>query len=155
MAADVSNTVHDSFTVERVLPAPPSRVFDAWATIEAKSRWFVAHGAQTRLREMDFRVSGRDHLLTVWPDGTRSEFQAQYFDIVPDRRIVYVYEMRLNGVKISVSLATIGFEESRGGTKLTVTEQHAFLDGYQDDGSREKGTNVLMDQLAALFSPAH
>jgi len=28
-----------------------------------------------------------------------------------------------------------------------VTEQHAFLDGYEDGGSRERGTLGLIDNL--------
>jgi uncharacterized protein YndB with AHSA1/START domain len=155
MVTDTSNASHSSFTIERVFHAPPSLVFAAWATKEAKSRWFVAHGADTKQREMDFRVGGRDHLLTVWPTGNRSEFRSQYFDIVPDRRIIYVYEMRIDSVKISVSLASVEFEPSGDGTRLKLTEQHAFLDGYEDNGSREKGSNVLMDQLGASFSPSH
>jgi len=31
---------------------------------------------------------------------------------------------------------------------MTVTEQGAFLDGYDDAGSRERGTGALMDALA-------
>jgi uncharacterized protein YndB with AHSA1/START domain len=155
MPADAPKAVHSSFTIEREFAARPSLVFKAWATVEAKSRWFVAHGAESTQREMDFRVGGRDHLLTVWPAGMRSEFEAEYFDIVPNRRIVYVYEMRIDDVKISVSLATVELEEVRQGTRLTLTEQHAFLNGYEDKGSREQGTNVLLDQLGALFSASH
>jgi hypothetical protein len=29
-----------------------------------------------------------------------------------------------------------------------VTEQHAFLDGYEDSGSRERGTRSLLENLA-------
>ena len=32
-------------------------------------------------------------------------------------------------------------------TKLTITEQGVFLDGYDDAGARERGTNDLMDKL--------
>jgi len=36
----------------------------------------------------------------------------------------------------------------KAGTRMSVTEQGAFLDGYDDAGSRERGTGSLMDQLA-------
>jgi hypothetical protein len=32
-------------------------------------------------------------------------------------------------------------------TRLVMTEQGAFLDGYDDAGSRERGTNFLLDAL--------
>jgi hypothetical protein len=34
-------------------------------------------------------------------------------------------------------------------TTLTVTEQGAFLDGYDDAGAREQGTGHLLDALGA------
>jgi hypothetical protein len=33
------------------------------------------------------------------------------------------------------------------GTRLVVTEKGAFLDGYDDAGSRERGTGLLLDRL--------
>ena len=36
-----------------------------------------------------------------------------------------------------------------GKTTLIVTEQGAFLDGYDDAGSREQGTGYLLDALGA------
>ncbi|HEX9785108.1 MAG TPA: SRPBCC domain-containing protein, partial [Opitutaceae bacterium] len=79
--------------------------------------------------------------------GRVSDFQAQYHDIVQDRRIVYSYSMHIDDKKISVSLATIEFEPAGKGTKLVLTEQGAFLDGYDDAGSRERGTGSLLDAL--------
>ena len=35
------------------------------------------------------------------------------------------------------------------GTRLKITEQGAFLDGYDDAGSREHGTGLLLDRLGA------
>jgi hypothetical protein len=49
--------------------------------------------------------------------------------------------------KISVSLATMQLKADGGQTTLTVTEQGAFLDGYDDAGSREHGTGYLLDAL--------
>jgi len=148
-------TVHGAFTLERAFDAPPSLVFQAWATMEGKKKWFGGPQAQEQLREMDFRVGGRDALVGKFPSGVTHEFRSQYFDIKPNERIIYVYEMFLDGVKISTSLATIDFEPKGKGTRLIVTEQHAFLDGYEDNGSREHGTNILLDLLVASFNPKH
>jgi len=146
-------TVHDDFTIERDIAAAPALVFQAWATLEGKNQWFGSRQAKERLREMDFRVGGREVLAGQFPNGVTHEFRAQYFDIKPNERIVYVYEMFLDGVKISTSLATIDFAPKGKGTHMVVTEQHAFVDGYEDKGSRERGTNDLMDALVACLSP--
>jgi len=61
--------------------------------------------------------------------------------------VIYSYEMHLDDRKISVSLATLELKPAGIGTRLVMTEQGAFLDGYDDAGSRERGTNHLLDAL--------
>jgi hypothetical protein len=68
---------------------------------------------------------------------------------VSNQRIVSTYEMYLNETRISVSLATVELEAAGIGTRLTYTEQGAFLDGYDDSGQREHGTRELFAALAA------
>jgi uncharacterized protein YndB with AHSA1/START domain len=144
---------HATFTIERKLDFPPAKVFNAWADPNAKERWFgPPSDVKTENREQNFHVGGRDRLKGSWPSGMVSEFSAEYWDIVPNARIVYVYEMHLNGKKISVSLATVQFVAEGKGTRMIVTEQGVFLDGYDDAGSREHGTNQLMDKLAASLA---
>jgi hypothetical protein len=46
-----------------------------------------------------------------------------------------------------VSQAAIELVPDNGGTKFTLTEYGDYLDGYDDAGSRERGTNHLMDAL--------
>jgi uncharacterized protein YndB with AHSA1/START domain len=150
------SVTHAIFTLERTYPASPKRVFDAFATEEDKSRWFSGEHGEWALveRAFDFREGGEERLTGRWPSGRVSAFHARYLDIVPQARIVYVYEMRLDGVKISASLATVELKPAPGGTRLVVTEQGAFLDGYDDNGSRERGTAELLDRLGASLAPA-
>ena len=143
---------HGAFTLERTYDAPVERVFRALSDGAAKAKWFGGAEGQWRQieRAMDFRVGGAERLKGRWESGVVSTFDAVYHDIVPDRRIVYSYEMHLNEAKISVSLATMEIEPAGPGrTTLKVTEQGAFLDGYDDAGSRERGTAFLLDKLGA------
>ena len=55
--------------------------------------------------------------------------------------------MHLDDKKISVSLATMQLKAEGAETTLMVTEQGAFLDGYDDAGSREQGTGLLLDAI--------
>jgi len=59
---------------------------------------------------------------------------------------VYSYAMYADDTLISVSLATIEFAESGDGTKLTWTEQGAYLDGHNgaDASAMRKGGTVEM-----------
>ena len=151
------SVTHAIFTLQRTYPHPLSRVYDAFATPQGKERWFSGeqHGAWELLEKgFDFREGGEERLVGRWGDGKVSEFQAHYLDILPGERIVYVYEMRINGTKISASLATLEFQPAAGGTTLKVTEQGAFLDGYDDAGSRERGTAELLEQLGKSLETA-
>ncbi len=138
-----------SFTISRLLKASPARVFDAWTTPEGKQAWFVAPNAQWKEieRKFDFRVGGNEIVAGRWASGMVTRFDCYYRDIVPGQRVVYVYDMWLDERKISVSLATIEIRAEGDGTRMVVTEQGCFLGGYEDQGSREHGTNALMDQL--------
>ncbi|HEY0469766.1 MAG TPA: SRPBCC domain-containing protein, partial [Polyangiaceae bacterium] len=81
---------------------------------------------------------------------TVHQYDCCYLDIVPEARIVYSYAMQLGDTRISVSLATVEFQADGAGTLLKFTEQAVFLDGYDDSGSRERGTNELLSKLAAV-----
>jgi uncharacterized protein YndB with AHSA1/START domain len=143
------SAMHGSFTIARDYDAPVAMVFKAWADRDAKARWFVGPADwQNVVREQDFRVGGRDRLQGHWRDGTVTDFQAHYLDIVANKRIVYVYDMFHGGKKLSVSLATIEIAPEGKRTRMTVTEQGVFLDGYEDKGSRKHGIGAQMDLLA-------
>ena len=148
--ANGRSTAHDTFVIERTYDATPARAFKAWADPAAKARWFVGPPEWTLIeRSLDFRVGGIEHLKGGFPGGRTSGFAARYLDIVPDRRILYVYDMRLTGTHISSSLATVEFAPAGKGTRVRFTEQAVFVDGYDDCGSRERGTTILLEQFGA------
>jgi uncharacterized protein YndB with AHSA1/START domain len=145
-----SSTQHATFVIERTLGFAPAVVFAAWADAGAKARWFSGPNDWRQIaRELDFRIGGREHLSGEFPGGRISVFNSTYHDILPNERIIYAYDMQINEAHISVSLATIEFKADRVGTRLIVTEQGVFLDGYDDAGSREHGTRALLDRLNA------
>lgn len=149
-AAAPRSVVHAIFSLERVYDASPALVFRALSDPAAKARWFEGGGGWTPIeRMMDVRPGGRERAKGRWPNGLVTTFDAVYFDVVPNRRLVYCYEMHLDARKISVSLATIELAPAGAGTRLKLTEQGAFLDGYDDAGSREHGTGLLLDRLGA------
>jgi uncharacterized protein YndB with AHSA1/START domain len=145
------SVVHATFHLERSYDAPVARVWRALTDETAKQKWFGGTPGRWELleRHMDVRVGGRERLKGRWEGGVVSTFDATYHDVIPNERLIYTYEMHLDDKKISVSLATMALKAQGGKTTLMVTEQGAFLDGYDDAGSREHGTGHLLDALGA------
>lgn len=145
--------IHGSFTVDRVFDASPARVFKAFADPKAKAAWFAGgNGWKELKRELDFRVGGSEFVHGRFPDGMESKFIARYHEIVPNERIVYVYDMHANGGFMSVSLATIELTAKGKQTAVRFTEQGVFIDGADGNESRREGTTYLLEQLAASLT---
>ena len=141
---------HGTFSIERTLRAPLARVFAAWTDIELKARWFIGPAPwQAVERQLDFRVGGTELMRGEYPDGPSTLFVARYHVIVPNRRLVYVYDVHTGAKHLSVSLATVEFVASgESATRITFTEQAAFLDGEDGLRSRELGSAAHLDRLA-------
>lgn len=154
------SVIHDTFTIERTYPASPARVFAAFASEEAKNTWGDTGDLEPTPdsapgdTEFDFRVGGRERFSHVW-QGTAYRYDALYYDIVPDQRIVYSYEMYADDARISVSVTTIEFAKSSDGSTLTYTEQGAFLDGIDGPEAstlRKEGTEEMLDNLTGYLA---
>jgi uncharacterized protein YndB with AHSA1/START domain len=153
---DRTNT-HATFTLEREYDAPLDQVWAAFADLELKKRWFGGGDFHDVEFAEDFRVGGTFTNKATDGDGHRSEFRATYSDIVDRERIVYSYDMWLDGAHASTSITTITFVPDGSGTLLTFTEQGVHLDGVHGPGpeaaaGREHGTGWLLDALGAWLT---
>jgi uncharacterized protein YndB with AHSA1/START domain len=153
------NVVHASFTITRRWKAGPARVFAAFADQAQKDKWFggIKGEWEPVSRSFDFRVGGKENVSGRWKQtGIVSHFDCVYQDIVPPSagdagRIISSYVMHLDARKISVSQQCIEIVPDGEGTKLVLSEYGDYLDGYDDAGSRERGTNFLMDALCGTL----
>ncbi len=153
---------HATFVLERQYPVPVDRVWDAFADPEIKRKWFGGDDFVDVERSDDFRVGGvaiDDGRLG--DGGPLSQFRATYTDITLHQRLVYTYDMWLDGIHASTSITTIVFEPAddgaTSGTRLTFTEQGVHLDGVHGPGpdaaaGREAGTDGLLDALGKLLA---
>jgi uncharacterized protein YndB with AHSA1/START domain len=146
------SVTHATFVLERVYPVAPARVFNAFADPKAKAKWFAGPPDWDQGKvALDFRVGGTEVNEGGPKGGPWSIFNALYQDIVPNERIVYTYEMTLDGKRISVSVASIELRPEGSGTRLVLTEQGAYLDGWDHPDQREAGTKGLLDALGAAL----
>src|SRR5215207_4919466 len=112
------SVAHGSFTIERSYDVPPARVFKAWADPAIKAKWFGAGASQI----FEFREGGREFAGSAEGETPSFTFDVRYYDIVPDNRIVYAYDMTMNGARLSVSIASVEFRAKGAGTNMVVTE---------------------------------
>jgi uncharacterized protein YndB with AHSA1/START domain len=139
---------HGTFVLERRYPASAARIFQAWADPAIKQRWF---GNGEPMQVFDFREGGREYSEGEG-GGATFIFDVTYQDIVENNRIVYSYQMSMNGKRISVSVAAVELFPDGEHTRLTVTEHGCFLDGLDNVAQRQAGTEQLLDALGAELS---
>lgn len=142
---------HGTFTLERDYPVSRAKVFAAWSSAQAKAHWFIGpDGWSCVQRELNFTAGGTEVLVGRFASGRETRYTARFHAIEPDSRLVFVYDMHLDRVHHSVSLATVELTTVAAQTHLTFTEQVAFLDGTQAEegtAARERGTALHLDRL--------
>ncbi|ESW82478.1 SRPBCC family protein [Mesorhizobium sp. C280B] len=152
---DEHSVIHSTFTIERTYPQSPERVFLAFADKVTVRRWRVEGDGFTIAEfTFDFRVGGGEVSRFSYQGGPEIRLDAQFQDIVPDRRIVFSYRMAVGAQPLSASLTTVELAPSGEGTRLTYTEQGAFFDGVDSAQGREEGTRGLLQALAAELQKA-
>ncbi|WP_426517181.1 SRPBCC family protein [Diaminobutyricibacter sp. McL0618] len=142
---------HSTFTLEREYKASPAKVFKAFSDPAIKAKWFEAPSDEWRHigSSLDFREGGREHSEGQFGEGGPvSRFDAYYHEVVDDLRLVYDYEMRVDGQRLSVSLASIELTPTATGTRLTLTEQGVYFDDLDNTEQRKEGTIELLESLA-------
>ena len=122
----MTTTTHASFVIERRYDASPQRVFAAWSDPAAKRQWFVeGEGWEIQSYELDFREGGAEksrfrHLKGEEIFGEKTIFgnETVFSEIVPNERIIFTYSMDRNGVRFSVSLASVELNAAGAGTRM-------------------------------------
>jgi uncharacterized protein YndB with AHSA1/START domain len=148
------SVAHGVFTIERSYASvAPQRVFDAFASIEGKNDWFTAPNGQWDIveRTMDFRAGGRERLKGQWRTGRVTEFDATYYDIIPrgaDRLRLRDAPGRAKDLGLAGHLRV---QTSGGRRQADHDGAGAFLDGYDDNGSREGGSRHIIEKLSAYL----
>ena len=142
------------FTLAREYPAPLPQVWDAFAQEDQKLAWWGAGDSiEPGEWSFDFRVGGRDVAEGKFHDGPVTRYEATYTDIVERVRIVITYDMWIDGVHMSTSVASLEFEAISEGTRFTHIEHGVFFDQFWADGpNREEGTRGLLEALSTCLT---
>ncbi len=148
--------------LERTIPVPPERVWDAWTKPELIMQWFTPAPWKTVACEIDVRPGGRFDTTMESPEGERYPNAGCIVDVVPGRRLVFTSVLTedfrpsapANGAEDLAFTGRITIEPSADGTRYTAIAMHP------DDESRQRhadmgfhdGWGAAIDQLVALMS---
>lgn len=97
-----TNTVE----LHRVLKSTADRVYRAFITADAFSKWLPPHGFIGTVHEMDSRVGGRYKMsFTNFTTGHSHSFGGEYLELEPGKRLRYTAEFE--GMQLPGQMQTI------------------------------------------------
>lgn len=115
----MSNTIR----LQRVLKAPPERVYRAFLDPDALVKWMPPNGFTAKVHHMEPRVGGSYKMsFTNFSTGKSQSFGGEYLELIPNKRIRNTDKFddpNLTGQMEN----TIGFKEVSSGTELTITQE--------------------------------
>lgn len=143
-AAVVAST---TLRVERRFRASPERVFEAWTTADALSRWSSPDAGVADV-EVELRVGGRYRMAMAGPDGTVHRVAGTYREVDAPRRLVYTWRWEtIPG--FPETLVTVELTpRADGGTDLLLV--HEGLPDTPSGRRHELGWDASLAKLATL-----
>jgi uncharacterized protein YndB with AHSA1/START domain len=110
--------------LERLIPAPPERVFEYWTEPELLLKWFGPENFDIPAHDLDIHPGGKWRIVLRTPDGTLRTVSGVYNTIEPSRRIVFTWGWDDdNGVRGHETEVTVTLAPTPGGTRLRLVQQ--------------------------------
>ena len=136
--------------IERLIPATPRVVFEAWLDRAALQRFMCAGpGVRVTRAECDPRVGGK-FLIVMNVEGHDLPHYGEYLEIERYSRIVFTWRSHLAG---EGSRVTLTFADGpRGQTRLTL--EHVGLADEEIRGKHHDGWSHIVTELSRLATAA-
>jgi uncharacterized protein YndB with AHSA1/START domain len=120
--------------MERIIAAPPERLFALWTEPEQLVKWWGPDGYTIPEHALDVRPGGRWRTTMRRPDGTDHTVSGIYRTVESPRRLVFTWgwddDAGLRGHETEV---TVTFEPTTGGTRIVLVQQN-----FTDKDSRDR-----------------
>lgn len=107
---------------QRVLRAPPERVYRAFLEADAKAKWLPPHGFTGKVHHLDARVGGTYRMtFTNFTTGSSHSFGGTYTELTPNRRLRYTDRFEDPNLPGEMEV-TVELQAVVCGTELTITQ---------------------------------
>lgn len=138
-------------TLERLLPADPERVFDAWTQPELFVKWWGPEGFTIPEHALDVSPNGRWRTVMLAPDGARHIVSGVYRAIDRPERLVFTWGWEdENGNRGHESEVELTLAAAGSGTHLHLVHRK-IADAESRDSHREGWISTLND-LERVFA---
>ena len=115
--------------LEKVLPAPPERVFAACIEPQKLAEWWGPAGFTAPSLDLDVREGGRFRITMQPPDGEAFHLRGVFAEVDPPRLLVYSFEWEELDPDDQETVVTLAFLEHREGTRLVVDQRPFATEG--------------------------
>jgi uncharacterized protein YndB with AHSA1/START domain len=115
---NLAGAAERTMILQRVIKAPRSAVWGAWANSETLPQWWGPEGFSCDTKRIDLRTGGEWVFDMIGPDGTVYPNHHLYHEVRPEERIGYTLLWGENGPKHADAWAS--FEDQDGATKVTL-----------------------------------
>lgn len=113
-----TNTAARSLVLDRLVPAPISRVWAAWSDPEILPRWWGPRGFTCKTKEINLRSGGLWRFDMIAPDGTVFANRHRYHR--HDREVHIAYLLDDDGGSMTPAEVDVSFNAVEGGTYVTL-----------------------------------
>jgi len=110
--------------LERLIPAPPQRVFALWSEPEQLVKWWGPEGADIPAHAIDPHPGGSWRTTMRTADGKHHTVSGVYRAIEPPRRLVFTWAWENeHGARGHETEVTVTFMSAPGGTRLVLVQK--------------------------------
>jgi uncharacterized protein YndB with AHSA1/START domain len=133
--------------LERLIAAPPERLFALWTDPEQVVRWWWPEGYQLPSCDLDVRPGGAWRATVQTADGQRKAVSGIYRVVEPPRRLVLTWGwVGDDGTRGHETEVTVTFEAVPGGTRLVLL--HQGFESKERCDAHGRGWSSSFDRLA-------
>lgn len=109
--------------LNRVLRAPPERVYRAFLDADAMAKWLPPHGFTCKVHHMDARVGGTYRMtFTKFSAGTGHSFGGEYRELVPSETLRHTDRFEDPNLPGEMQ-TTVKFRKVLCGTEISVVQE--------------------------------
>jgi uncharacterized protein YndB with AHSA1/START domain len=136
--------------LERVLPAPRSRLFGALSEPVELAKWWGPKGFTAPNIELDLRVGGSYRIAMQPPDGDLFHLSGEFREVDAPGRLGYTFRWEEPTPDDRETVVTLSLDELSESTRLIV--DHGVFATEERRALHEQGWTESLERLHELFA---